>query len=318
MRALYLGVVLLFTLGSCTSAIKNENKEGTDEVPLNEEVTKTVVPLKAPGNANFIINKEEDLVGFWIGMFEPLNNGEDRDGVSAGEYYWDYSNKINISIDKIENGKVTGHSVVAGNNRPFSGKVKLENGVYVFNVNEPGDDKYDGAFEFKVKKADTALQGSWFAFKEVKIPARTYTLQKRLFQYDPRLQPDYGRYVDWTQKVKSENVHEDEADNDYDASFFTTTEDIDKYNASVSKLTVKQVSNMKKGDLFILRNTIYARHGYSFKKQQLRAYFDLQSWYIPVTTDVKDYLTEIEKENIALLLRYEKNAKEYYDVFGRG
>ena len=75
---------------------------------------------------------------------------------------------------------------------------------------------------------------------------------------------------------------------------------------------------MKRGDIYILRNTIYARHGYSFKYRPLRVFFDKQSWYIPMNTNIKDDFTEIEKQNIKLLLRYEKNAKEYYDSFGRG
>ena len=75
---------------------------------------------------------------------------------------------------------------------------------------------------------------------------------------------------------------------------------------------------MKKGDLKIIRNTIYARHGYSFKNMPLRVFFDAQSWYIPMQIDIKSNLTRVEKENIKLLLRYEKNAVEYYDYFGRG
>ena len=83
-------------------------------------------------------------------------------------------------------------------------------------------------------------------------------------------------------------------------------------------LTKSDVENLKKGDIVIIRNTIYARHGYSFKNQPLRVFFDAQDWYIPVHTDVKSELTDIEKDNIKLLLRYERNAKEYYDYFGRG
>lgn len=40
-------------------------------------------------------------------------------------------------------------------------------------------------------------------------------------------------------------------------------------------------------------------------------------WYTPVTNDVKDDLTELEKANIALLTRYEKYAEKHYDDFGR-
>ena len=68
----------------------------------------------------------------------------------------------------------------------------------------------------------------------------------------------------------------------------------------------------------MLRNSIYARHGYSFRKRQLRAYFDKQDWYIPVHANIKSDLTEIEKKNIQLLLKYEEHAEEYYDEFGRG
>ena len=69
--------------------------------------------------------------------------------------------------------------------------------------------------------------------------------------------------------------------------------------------------------LKILRNSIFARHGFAFRDKQLRMYFEQFNWYMPVFGDVKDELTEIEKENIDLLLRYEKNAEEYYDTFGR-
>jgi len=128
----------------------------------------------------------------------------------------------------------------------------------------------------------------------------------------------HGRYVDWTKK-KTKYIKDPELDYDgYDTSYFATSNDVYKYNASATLLTRNEVANMKKADIFILRNAIYARHGYSFKNQQLRAFFDKQSWYIPVSADVKNEFTEIEKKNIELLLRFEKNAKEYYDEFGRG
>jgi len=123
-----------------------------------------------------------------------------------------------------------------------------------------------------------------------------------------------GMYLDWNKKKKVTY----EVGDSYDISYFTTSGDVNKYNASTDSLTAPQVANMKKADLFILRNAIYARHGYSFKNQSLRAYFDLQPWYIPISNDIKNELTPTEKKNIELLLRYEKNAKEYYDGFGRG
>ncbi len=71
-------------------------------------------------------------------------------------------------------------------------------------------------------------------------------------------------------------------------------------------------------DLALMRNTIYARHGYAFKTRKYRYYFERKvDWYIPFSTDVRNTFTPIEKDNIELLKRYEKHARDYYDTFGR-
>ena len=63
----------------------------------------------------------------------------------------------------------------------------------------------------------------------------------------------------------------------------------------------------------LLRNIIFAKHGYAFKKRPLRIYFESQPWYIPVSTNVKNELTYIEKENIKTILRYEKYNEYHSD-----
>ena len=60
-----------------------------------------------------------------------------------------------------------------------------------------------------------------------------------------------------------------------------------------------------------MRNEIFARHGYCFKKKELRQQFETEDWYVPNTVDIKGFLTEIEKKNIALIKRYEKYAEDY-------
>lgn len=314
-----IGVALcLLYLSACTSAIKNEDKDHGTENP-SPSPHAAVPPAKLPerpGNTSLVAGNEADLPGYWVGMFEP---DTDAGHVSAGEgFYWDYTNKINIVIEKVDKGVVSGHSVVAGNDRPFQGTVTLKEGRYIFALKEPGDDKYDGAFSFSVAQGDSVISGTWEAYKKVRVPRRKFELTKNLFRYDPQLMPDYHRYVDWNKKGKRIEYELDEETTDYDYSYFTTTGEVSRYNASVRLLTAEEVSNMTKADLFVLRNTIYARHGYSFRNQQLRAYFDVQPWYVPVSNDVKSEFTETEKKNIQLLLRYEKNAREYYDVFGRG
>ena len=78
------------------------------------------------------------------------------------------------------------------------------------------------------------------------------------------------------------------------------------------------MSNMHKGDLEVIRNAIYARHGYFFKNRKMRYLFDYAvDWYIPLYTDVRGMLTEVERKNVDLLKRYENHASKYYDSFGR-
>lgn len=61
-------------------------------------------------------------------------------------------------------------------------------------------------------------------------------------------------------------------------------------------------------ELSILRNSVYARHGYRFKEKQWRDYFNQFEWYEPLYDKVE--LTEIEKRNVKLIKEYEEMYKQ--------
>jgi len=54
-------------------------------------------------------------------------------------------------------------------------------------------------------------------------------------------------------------------------------------------------------DLKIMRNTIFAMHGYIFKTKDMKEYFEGQSWYTPKKDNVSSELTSIEQKNIAFI-----------------
>ena len=56
-----------------------------------------------------------------------------------------------------------------------------------------------------------------------------------------------------------------------------------------------------RSDARVLRNAIFARHGYRFKSQDLKDYFNQFSWYMPRFADVTSHLSEVERENIQFL-----------------
>ena len=75
--------------------------------------------------------------------------------------------------------------------------------------------------------------------------------------------------------------------------------------ASTRYLTNADLRNKSRWQLKIMRNEIYARHGYIFQTQEMKNYFNNQSWYNPVYYDVTHMLTSLEKSNIAYIKKFE-------------
>jgi len=74
---------------------------------------------------------------------------------------------------------------------------------------------------------------------------------------------------------------------------------------SERRLTHYDLVDLSSRDLKIMRNEIFARHGYIFKTRDMIDYFSGQSWYQPVNSDVGSLLSGIEKENVNLIQAYE-------------
>ena len=325
-KAIYLSILFIFmVLASCGNI---KNYDAKVEVEPGTEILQAGIGNYTAKTVKKAVQTDEKnpMLGFWVGYFEQAKTSRESISIDEG-FYWNRENKINISIDEIKDGLVKGHSVVAGNDRPFSGTItetKNSTGhtIYSFEVSEPGDHKYDGQFTFVIYAG--RLKGTWTAYKDIEIKNRQYDLGKEFFEYDPNAQlRDQKRYIDWGKYIEEKKTYDEYDEHGemlewIEKEYASATDKIYEINASNMLLKKEDVENLKKGDLTIIRNTIYARHGYSFKNRPLRVFFDAQDWYIPVHTDIKADFTELEIKNIQLLLSYEKNAAEYYDSFGRG
>jgi hypothetical protein len=188
-------------------------------------------------------------------------------------------NKITMLIIKVKNDSVDGRTIVGGNDRPFSGTVRESGGIYTFHAKEPGDHKDDGVFDFSIALSNAdVVTGSWKA-NDPKRVAKEYTLQRKKFEY-------MANVGTWPE-------------------------------SSTRLLKADDVENLPKSELEFMRNEIFARHGYCFRKKDLRQQFEMEDWYVPNTVDIKGFLTDTEKKNIALIKRYEKYAEDYGDEYGR-
>ncbi len=307
-RLLFFIIPMTILLCSCgESSNKNETTDAASVAPAE----KNAQPDASKTNSESETSTEPDqnstfkkLLGIYVGDFKAVTINE----ISKASLV----NRINITLESFANGKVKGHSVVAGNSRPFEGVYELKQDSIYIDVKEPGDDKYDGSFVFRSHINGKSIIGEWIANNQkLRVPKREFELEKTTFSYDSELKvpvihgyilyskenaPDYNEYV-------------------HDGEFLTEGISL---NASDHKLEPKEVENLFKGDLEVIRNAIYARHGYSFKTRRMRYFFDRHvDWYTPMYTDVRESLTDIEIKNIDLIKRYENHADIYYDSFGR-
>lgn len=70
-------------------------------------------------------------------------------------------------------------------------------------------------------------------------------------------------------------------------------------------LVEDDVRMLSKTELSLMRNEIYARHGRMFVRKDLQGYFDRQSWYQRNPGFNDSDLTDLEKQNVLFIKRYE-------------
>ena len=296
-------ILFLFVFASC-----GKKQEANIEQKNSTEKSNTTEQQKTTGTESNTEQKSNKLpvIGSYTGGFAAKEFDDTKDYV--------YENRITIFIDSLAGDMMYGRSVVAGNSRPFKGKYTKEGENYKAEVTEPGDDKYDGKFSFTTvidskNTNEIYLKGTWTANdKKLPVRVREYNLEKKDFAYDP--QHNLPENIQWAELYGSDPKFPDRIE--------SLTAEVVKYNGSTNELKKEDLQNLYKGDLEIIRNAIYARHGYSFKNRRVRFIFDrFVPWYMPVSTDVRNELTELEKKNIDLIKRFEEHAEKYYDEYGR-
>lgn len=260
----------------------------------------------------------QELYGIYTGNFS--GNEQRFDEYSKEGYEEQITKRLSLKINRITKDSVYGQSIVNGNQRPFRGVFNEAGNSFV--LDEPGDDKTDGRFNVSIKK--DSLTGKWVAFKksEVKAPEKILKLVKKDFVYNANFMIDQDSdLIDWTNPKDFEEKYTDSETGKtekYKSEKNRIASDaVFKINASKQKLTEQDLKNLRKLDLEIIKNSIFARHGYSFKKETFRYFFEQTDWYIPVSNNVDQDLSPLELENVKLLNRFTKYAEDKYDYFGR-
>ena len=94
------------------------------------------------------------------------------------------------------------------------------------------------------------------------------------------------------------------------ASFAASDSDLDRleevYNEVIVNGNQDFLSGFSSKELAIIRNTIYAKKGYKFKRKEYQKYFGAKDWYRG-TTDKQNILNKNEQKLVDIIVKYEKN-----------
>lgn len=125
-------------------------------------------------------------------------------------------------------------------------------------------------------------------------------------------------------KIKKIRVHisawgnlkkDDTLANNDDATDFSKdmASSSDAYTYATERLSEHDVADKSRWELEVMRNTIYARHGYRFKRDDLANHFQQFSWYHPVTGDAEAVWREFnatEQYNVTFIKSHEQTASK--------
>ena len=82
---------------------------------------------------------------------------------------------------------------------------------------------------------------------------------------------------------------------------------IEEWSLALSRerLRAGQLDGIDSEFLKLMRNSVYARHGYRFKMERFSSFFNNYDWYSPRKDDVTSEMSEIEKYNVNFIKKYE-------------
>ncbi|ANQ48114.1 YARHG domain-containing protein [Flammeovirga sp. MY04] len=128
--------------------------------------------------------------------------------------------------------------------------------------------------------------------------------------YSKEFNGEFATYKGKTKGLKMFDENESFTSKEYEFGYLSYT--LEQFfqgkfsTASYVELDKSTLQQFDKSDLQIMRNEIFARYGYIFKKGgKMESYFTTQEWYSAEHKNVNSFLTTLEKRNIKLIQEVE-------------
>ncbi len=110
--------------------------------------------------------------------------------------------------------------------------------------------------------------------------------------------------VEMQEEDESASVYEErEESNSYEE--YGTGSNQYFFPSDKKQITFSILDEYSQDEIAIIRNEIYARHGYVFQLEQYARYFESKEWYSPNPYFDESVFSELEKDNIDTIIEYE-------------
>jgi hypothetical protein len=158
LAALLLTGVIAFM--ACNNAGKGK-PDKVDSIPKKD----SVAPSLADSSVATVEN-ETRFLGIYTGDFD--------------------GSPISIVLNYISGGHASGYNIHKGLKRNIRGNIAPAGSMLKFILDEPGNNKYDGRFDFYIDTATLSGRGKWTAMVDTTIKAKNFTIsKKKKEEYDP-------------------------------------------------------------------------------------------------------------------------------------
>lgn len=117
------------------------------------------------------------------------------EGIYSGDFG---GSDIHVSLRHVNGKHAMGYSIHKGLKRNFYGNMRQEANGFSFKLNEPGNNPYDGTFDFVLDTATMTIKGSWKPNDAQKAQAKTYQLTMlidSLKEYMPVIGDSIGSFT---------------------------------------------------------------------------------------------------------------------------
>lgn len=173
----------------------------------------------------------------------------------------------------------------------------MENDVTMYSPKIP-DFSFNWIFDFKVELPNKIKSIEFINYK-CKQGIKYFDGEQFVFYNYDRIKQEY---------VQDEKASSEELEQIHGSPDFFAEAGID-YTKLERPLLPSDLEGFSKPALRIWRNAVYARHGRTFKSEDLQALFNEYIWYKPDENYSDEKLTDIDKANIKLIQEFEKKCK---------